>query len=159
MGRLTWAAIYGSPASAASGSSSSNFAGGRETCSCKYDYATRCFKNVATPAGSIKLAAYLKRKFGSRQETRRCKRIRNTKRWSLDSENRAVDHYVQGQAGRRIYDHMVALAQDCSRGIQEVIFEHKVWTKSTGTQRFNPSDHFNHVHVGLNRCGAQNFNM
>ena len=50
----------------------------------------------------------------------------------------------------------------CDNGIQELIYNGKIWRAREGpaAQNYTGADpHTNHIHVGLNRCGAQNFNL
>jgi hypothetical protein len=46
-----------------------------------------------------------------------------------------------------IFQYVMANAQ--SLGIQELIFEHQIYSARGGLHRYAPSDHFDHVHIGL----------
>lgn len=55
------------------------------------------------------------------------------------------------------FDHAVSIA--CSSGIQEVIFNRRIWTSEGGERVYSGvNPHTDHVHIGLNRCGARSFN-
>jgi len=75
---------------------------------------------------------------------------------SLHAEGRAVDISLGLQAGRKAFEHAVAIA--CSSGIQEVIFNRRIWTSSKGERAYNGvNPHTDYVHIGLNKCGAEHF--
>ncbi|XP_055338391.1 zinc D-Ala-D-Ala carboxypeptidase-like [Paramacrobiotus metropolitanus] len=151
VGRNTWAAIYGTSGTSSGGTKPSSLG-----CGCSYDYASKC-SGGPTP-GATKLAAYLKRNYGSRQEIYECRPVRGGKNLSLHGEGRAIDHYVERSRGESIFQHLISIA--CKNGIQEVIFNRKIWTQSNGLQAYHGvNPHTNHVHVGLNKCGAKNFSL
>jgi hypothetical protein len=58
----------------------------------------------------------------------------------------------------KAFDYAVSIA--CQSGIQEVIFNRRIWVHSKGEYHYTGSDpHTGHVHIGLNRCGAANFDI
>ena len=122
-------------------------------CGCSPDPVGQTCSGGPTP-GARALAAELKRSYGSRQEIYNCRTMAGRPKLSLHGEGRAVDHYVRGAAGTAIFDDLIATA--CQRGIQEVIFNRQIWTKAGGVQPYTGvHPHDDHVHVGLNRCGAR----
>jgi len=147
VGPRTWNKIYGGGSSQTQGGS----------CGCSYDRATGPCSGGPT-RGAINLKNYLLRNYGSRQEIYNCRTVRGGSSWSLHAEGRAVDHYVSGTAGTEIFNHLISIA--CQNGIQEVIYNRKIWTSGANVHNYNGvNPHTDHVHVGLNKCGAQNFNL
>ena len=136
------------------GSSSGGGSGGQ--CGCNYDYATRPTDGPAP--GARRLADHFKSRFGGRTEIYNNRNVRgSSKTLSLHAEGRAVDLYAGGN-GRSAFDYAVSIA--CQNGIQEVIFNRRIWTKSAGEHAYNGvNPHTDHVHIGLNRCGAANFGL
>ncbi|KAI1721027.1 hypothetical protein Ddc_07462 [Ditylenchus destructor] len=130
-----------------------NGVGASGKCGCEYDYATRPTSGPAP--GARRLATYFSNKFGGRTEIYNNRNVRGGKTLSLHAEGRAVDLYA-GANGKAAFDHAVAIA--CNRGIQEVIYNRRIWTNGRGERAYNGvNPHTDHVHIGLNRCGAQNF--
>uniref|UniRef100_A0A914EET2 ARB-07466-like C-terminal domain-containing protein n=1 Tax=Acrobeloides nanus TaxID=290746 RepID=A0A914EET2_9BILA len=125
-------------------------------CGCHYEYAgTKC-SGGPTP-GAIRLANHFKAKYGGFiSEIYNCRKIAGTNSLSLHAEGRAVDVAIRGSIGQQAFDYAISIA--CKTGIQEVIFEQKIWTNGK-TKFYAGKDHYDHVHIGLNRCGAQNWNI
>lgn len=126
------------------------------SCGCSYDYATTIASGPQP--GAIKLKDYFIRRYGGRGEIYNPRTVAGSSTLSLHAEGRAVDLYVSGTTGRRAFEHAVYIA--CANGIQEVIFNRRIWTKAKGEYAYtgvNP--HTDHVHIGLNKCGAQKFNL
>ena len=145
VGPRTWAAI-----GKVSNSSGPN------ACGCSSQRATGCSRGPTR--GARKLAAYLKRDFGGRTEIYNCRKIRGSKNsYSLHAEGRAVDLYVSRSVGDRVMTRLQRIA--CANGIQEVIWNRRIWTASGERRYGGVHPHTDHVHVGLNRCGATNFNL
>ncbi|XP_055331219.1 zinc D-Ala-D-Ala carboxypeptidase-like [Paramacrobiotus metropolitanus] len=148
VGANTWAVIYGS-----SGSGTGSAPGG---CGCDANRATQCTSG-ATP-GAKNLASYLKNKFGGRTEIFNCRNVRGGSTVSLHGEGRAVDFYPSNLSnGQAVVNHLKSIA--CQNGIQEVIFNRQIWTKGGTLTYKGLNPHTDHIHVGLNKCGAQSFNL
>ncbi|CAJ0955531.1 unnamed protein product, partial [Mesorhabditis belari] len=123
-------------------------------CGCGYNYANKATDGPAP--GARRLASYFKKRYGGRTEIYNNRPVRGGKNLSLHAEGRAVDIYLAGNNGRRAFDHAVSIA--CAHGIQEVIFNRRIWTANGGEHHYSGSNpHTDHVHIGLNRCGARNF--
>lgn len=103
--------------------------------------------------GATKLANFLKRTYGGRfQVIYHCRNIADAKQ-SLHGEGRAIDHFVTGPQGDHLFNRMQGVP-----GVQEVIFNRRIWTKANGVQEYTGQNpHIDHVHIGLNWCGAQNY--
>ncbi|KAH7695757.1 hypothetical protein AAVH_37180, partial [Aphelenchoides avenae] len=100
------------------------------------------------------LSDHFKQKFGvSKTYIYNCRKITGSSSWSLHAEGRAVDVVISGAKGRQAFDYAVSIA--CKTGIQEVIFSRRIWTNRGGERAYNGvNPHTDHVHIGLNRCGA-----
>ncbi|CAJ0935439.1 unnamed protein product, partial [Mesorhabditis belari] len=123
-------------------------------CGCESDSASKPTDGPAP--GAISAANYFKEKFGGRTEIYNNRNVRGGKSLSLHAEGRAVDLYVSGETGKKAFDHAVTIA--CNSGIQEVIFNRRIWTQSGSERHYGGKHpHDDHVHIGLNKCGAQHF--
>ncbi|KAH7721650.1 hypothetical protein AAVH_10824 [Aphelenchoides avenae] len=121
-------------------------------CGCGYQQASKCLKRV-TP-GAKRLAAHFTRRFGIRRvNALSCKKQGSF--LSTHAEGRAIDLIVSGAKAQRAFNYARSIA--CRTGIQEVIFNRRIWTKPTGLRAFPGDPHLYHVHIGLNRCGAAKF--
>jgi hypothetical protein len=90
----------------------------------------------------------------------------NTSQTSLHGEGRALDWMATAgmTAQRRTVQRFIrrVSADDFklarAMGIQELIFNRKIWTASRHTEGFRaytgPNPHTDHIHIGLNRAGA-----
>uniref|UniRef100_A0A914XDK4 ARB-07466-like C-terminal domain-containing protein n=1 Tax=Plectus sambesii TaxID=2011161 RepID=A0A914XDK4_9BILA len=124
------------------------------SCGCEYNFATSC--SDGPTEGAKRLAKHFTERFGGRTEIYNCRKIEGSSTTSLHAEGRAVDLYVTGATGREAFDYAVKIA--CSNGIQEAIFNRRIWTSELGEHDYkgvNP--HIDHVHIGLNKCGAKSF--
>jgi hypothetical protein len=127
---------------------------------------------------TFSLGRYLVGKYGGRFEDHNCRRVQGSQNLSLHAEGRAVDFYSSNMAqvwlnctsqkdpkyGSRkhkliqAFNHAIDIA--CSNGIQEVIYNRQIWTHANGVRPYRgASPHTDHVHIGLNRCGARNFGL
>uniref|UniRef100_A0A914D5B3 ARB-07466-like C-terminal domain-containing protein n=1 Tax=Acrobeloides nanus TaxID=290746 RepID=A0A914D5B3_9BILA len=85
-------------------------------------------------------------------------RVRDGEPISLKYEGRALSLFVTGTTGRNAFDYAVSIA--CDTGIQEVIFNQRIWTQEHGERSYGGSDpHTEHIHIGLNRCGAKDWGL
>jgi hypothetical protein len=123
--------------------------------------------------GTRALRKLLRERFGERlAEIYNCRPIRGGTSLSLHAEGRAVDYYlnahdpdelalgdriVQWLLGSDDRDNSHAVARRL--GVQEVIWNHRIWTsgrrRDEGMRPYGGVDpHTNHVHVGQHRLGA-----
>uniref|UniRef100_A0A914E195 ARB-07466-like C-terminal domain-containing protein n=1 Tax=Acrobeloides nanus TaxID=290746 RepID=A0A914E195_9BILA len=125
-------------------------------CGCNYEYAgTKC-SGGPTP-GAKRLADYFKAKYGGTTGIYNCRKIADSNRLSLHAEGRAVDVMISGSKGQQAFDYAISIA--CKTGIQEVIFNRKIWTNGKTKPYTGQNPHTDHVHIGLNRCGAQKWGI
>lgn len=71
---------------------------------------------------------------------------------SLHALGRAVDLSGPRSAMKAAFDYV--LKNTGSLGIQELIFEHLIWSASKGLHNWPWDDHMNHVHVGIKEAFA-----
>jgi hypothetical protein len=111
------------------------------------------------------LEQYLKNNWrGSSLGTYVCRPVRGGTTLSLHGEGRAVDWGLNAyDAGQKaIGDQLKAflISKSASWGIEEVIWNRRYWARSSGDIYYNGENpHTDHVHIGLNWCGAKNFNV
>lgn len=134
----------------------------------------------AARPGTIRLKNYLQHYFPTTRasEIYNCRKIRNSNEWSIHSEGRAVDHYLdvrnaaQKKAGDAILyaftkkDKNAVPAGLAQRwGVQEIIWNCQIWTAARadeGVRRYGPCNsssdrsvrHEDHVHIAQHRVGA-----
>jgi len=152
VGPRTWEAIYGE-GNTEQGSGGSVSGNG---CGCGYDYATK--NSGGETPGAQRLKQYLLQNFNGRSGgIYNYRKVRNGKNLSLHAEGRAVDFFPNTKAeGDRVFAHLRSIA--CSVGIQEIIWYRQYWNANGGLVPYTGSPpHTDHLHIGLNRCGAQNF--
>uniref|UniRef100_A0A914CMW5 ARB-07466-like C-terminal domain-containing protein n=1 Tax=Acrobeloides nanus TaxID=290746 RepID=A0A914CMW5_9BILA len=125
-------------------------------CGCNYEYAGTECSGGPTP-GAKRLADHFKAKYGGTTGIYNCRKIADSNRLSLHAEGRAVDVMISGSKGQQAFDYAISIA--CKTGIQEVIFDRKIWTNGKTKPYTGQNPHTDHVHIGLNRCGAQNWNI
>lgn len=119
-------------------------------CGNQYEYAGTGCSGGPQP-GAVQMANRLKNQYGGRTEIYNCRNVRGSSTRSLHAEGRAIDLYVSGARGRQVFDDMQG-----HPGVQEVIFNRRIWTAARGVHAYNGQNpHTDHVHVGLNRCGAR----
>ncbi|HEV2772832.1 MAG TPA: M15 family metallopeptidase [Thermoleophilaceae bacterium] len=122
--------------------------------------------------GARALVAELGRRFGGRGEIFACRPVRGGSRLSLHGEGRAVDWFrnasdpAQAAEAQRIIDWLLgrdaqgnehALAR--RMGIQEVIWNRRIWTARRHAEGWRPyggvNPHTDHLHIGMNWPGAR----
>jgi uncharacterized protein YraI len=133
----------------------------------KYDYASQC--SGGPSKGAQNLLSFLQSSFpgGRNGGIYNCRSVRGGSNLSLHGEGRAVDYMLnvnnakEKAIGDRIVAHFVNNPENAKKfGVQEVIFNRKIWTAfkpTAGMQPYNGENpHTDHVHIGLNKWGASN---
>jgi hypothetical protein len=134
----------------------------------QYDSATSCTGGPS--AGATKLLNYLKSTFqGRSMGVYNCRNVRGGKSKSLHSEGRAIDWGLNANnaatlaEGNKIRDWLVGngAANAKNMGVQEVIWNRQIWSSSKAAQGMRSyggtNPHTDHLHIGMNRWGASNF--
>jgi len=126
-------------------------------CGCTIQPATHCTSGPAI--GARNLETYMKNNFGgTRTEIFNCRDVRGGATTSLHGEGRAVDFYANKADGNRAFEALQTIA--CQNGIQEIIWDKQIWTDGKGVRPYNGvHPHHDHVHIGLNKCGAEKFDL
>jgi hypothetical protein len=143
----------------------------------RYERATGCAK--AAQRGALGLQGWFESRYvGESWGIFNCRKVAGSRSWSLHAEGRAVDWKLDAEikAERRQGDQIVSLLLRRDRrgnraalarrlGVQEIIWNCRIWTSSLGGPRYyspcrNPKvsktmAHRDHVHVGLNWDGAR----
>lgn len=126
--------------------------------SIQYDKATYCTKGAAV--GTKSLAELVKKQFPQIKQTGifNCRKIRgNADNLSTHAEGRGLDiHTKDIELGNKIRDWL--FANRYTFGIQEIIWNRKIWTSNKESQGFRDykgsNPHTDHVHCAQNRAAA-----
>jgi len=128
-----------------------------------YDWPKQC--TGGTQPGTRELERYFQNNWrGTSLGTYNCRTVRGGSTLSLHGEGRAVDWGldVNNAAQKAVGDQLkaVLISKSASWGIQEVIWNRRYWARSSGDIYYNGENpHYDHLHIGLNWCGASSFNQ
>jgi len=126
-----------------------------------YNYASRC--TGGSSGGARALESWLRNNAGKGWSggIYNCRNVVGGNSYSLHAEGRAVDWMMNAYDGaqKAAGDNLkqVLIGKSAAWGIQEVIWNRRIWTNGGGDRAYSGTNpHVDHLHIGLNWCGANN---